>query len=97
MTNIEKLEALKTNEAFALEMNTAATAADVQNIFAKYDIAFTLEEAQQMLNAAIIGDTGELSADDLDGVNGGNPLFVVLVVATIILIMACYIMSRNRR
>lgn len=97
MTTIEKLEALKTNEAFAQEMNAAATAKDIQAIFAKYDIDFTLEEAQQMLDEVKRGCTGELSVDDLDNVNGGNPFIIVVIAATIVLMVAYYILTRNRR
>lgn len=94
MTTIEKLEALKTNEAFALEMNAAVTAEDVQAIFAKYDIDFTLEEARRMLDEVKASNAEELSADDLDNVTGGC---VGLAIAVAILIIATYIYIQRTR
>ena len=94
MTTIKKLEALKTNETFAQEMSTAATAEDVQAIFAKYDIDFTLAEAQQMLDEVKISDADELSADDLENVTGG---YIGLIIAVAILILAIYIYTQRTR
>lgn len=94
MTTIDKLEALQTNEAFAQEMNAAATAEDIQAIFTKYDIDFTLEEAQQMLDEVKAGNAEELSADDLDNVTGGC---IGLAIAVAILIIATYIYIQRTR
>lgn len=43
MTAIEKLEALKGNETFAKEMATVTTAEELQALFARYDLEFSVE------------------------------------------------------
>lgn len=73
MTAIEKLEALKGNETFAKEMATVTTAEELQALFARYDLEFSVEEAQEMLDEVKKADNAELSEEDLENVSGGCP------------------------
>ena len=92
-TDIDKMEALKENESFVKEMSTATTAEEVRDIFAKYGVAFTLEEAQAMVEEIKKHSDEELSAEELDNVTGG---YIGLAIMVALLIFVAVITIRQR-
>lgn len=92
-TDIDKMEALKENESFMKEMSAATTAEEVRDIFSQHGVAFSLEEAQAILEEAKKHNDDELSAEDLDNVTGG---YIGLAIMVGIIIFVAIVIIRQR-
>lgn len=67
----ERISALFGNEEFVAKFNALTSPEDIKALFGSYGVDLSDEELKSMIDEAVGQNEGELSADDLDNVNGG--------------------------